>query len=766
MDFYKTEGRRAGRRPPQPMCFDNTACFESQAQSDSTRGRSTGLTDRPGSAQQPASFHFNDNHSSTGTAYSLRPEGHIYEEVGPPQPPPYICTHGEAEGCIPSVHHHTMDQHMMMRGSPSSLCSMCSRHCNGHRAQPSPPTLPHCNCAQHGMQQPFCNHHGSMPHHQIHVPTAVRSGHINPAQLCSPTCTLHSSLGPNADPLHHGLPCSLHPQASLASVTNQRYTAPTLTPDTLHNSRVENSGKPKNRSLSPFAFLRKNDRDSKTSTNTMLDSSSNESVLKRNRTWLIAIVLTLVLIVLLSVSVGLVVTFTVQKAGKAVTSSTSVNTQLPVERVTTRLNATVRVITGRNSVYTTILSQQSSQEYKEYADTFTYQANAVLSRQLYREIDYTEVTGLRNGSVMVDFVITLKKEFTESEALGLAKQVKQELQNEMNTTFHTSSFKQKFPIDPYKIDITPMFKGSAGDQGFEEETTSTLSTVAPTTELTTTTMAVTEPYATPPSSGICEPITDTICQRIHYNTSGTTYPNYVGHSNQEEAADLIQLINAVLSGTSCYDYLNTFSCSLLAPKCGENGERIPPCRRLCEAAFDNCGRYMDAVMSSQEHPTDCSLFPNSTDPNVCVDELGPVVPTATPSCPPNFFSCGNHVCIASQNRCDGSFDCEDRSDETGCDGFECIPGQFQCDDGQCIAKVWQCDGHSDCDDGSDELSCEPIGPCQPGEFKCTDGFNAWNDNAREDNDVCIKTKFTCDGTADCSDRSDEDPDFCKDSPKI
>ena len=70
------------------------------------------------------------------------------------------------------------------------------------------------------------------------------------------------------------------------------------------------------------------------------------------------------------------VSFLVQKAGKAVTSSTSVNTQLPVERVTTRLNATVRVITGRNSVYTTILSQQSSQEYKEYADTFTYQVRS------------------------------------------------------------------------------------------------------------------------------------------------------------------------------------------------------------------------------------------------------------------------------------------------------------------------------------------------------------------------------------------------------
>ena len=36
-------------------------------------------------------------------------------------------------------------------------------------------------------------------------------------------------------------------------------------------------------------------------------------------------------------------------------------------------------------------------------------------------------------------------------------------------------------------------------------------------------------------------------------------------------------------------------------------------------------------MSSEVAHINCSWFPDSTDPNVCVDEQSSVVPTATPS---------------------------------------------------------------------------------------------------------------------------------------
>lgn len=281
--------------------------------------------DRSSSGHQLTNaFHVNDNQSMSGTSYSTRPEGHIYEEVGPPtQPPPYFTGNGDMDTRIPSIHQ-TMDHHL--RGSPSSLCSMCSRRCTGHRGQPSPPNLPACGCMSHGMQQPFCNLHGSISPspHPLHTPMSLNNGHSNPAQQCSPTCNLHAaSPAAMGDHLHHGAPCTLHPHSTLAGVSNQRYTAAagTIAADpSLHNNQLETNKKPKDRSLSPFGFLRKNNRDSKVSNNT--DSSSSKSVLMCSRRWLVAIALTLALIVVLSVAVGLVVTFTGEShASSALNSS-------------------------------------------------------------------------------------------------------------------------------------------------------------------------------------------------------------------------------------------------------------------------------------------------------------------------------------------------------------------------------------------------------------------------------------------------------------
>ena len=280
-------------------------------QSDSNGGWPPRFADRNSTGHQLTNtFHFNDSHSSTGTTYSVRPEGHIYEEVGPPShPPPYFCAGGDMDGRIPSIHQ-TLDHQHHLRGSPSSLCSMCSRHCSGQRG-PSPPTLPLCNCVAHGMQQPFCNHHGPLAQPQP-LNRTLTNGHTNPAQQCnSPPCTLHTSsvIG---DQLHHGTPCIVHPHNTMVGISNQRYTAPaaTMTPDnSLPNGQGDNNSKPKDRSLSPFAFLRKHNRDSKASTNTMLDNSSGKSVLMCSRRWIAAIILTLIFIVVVSVAVALAVIY-------------------------------------------------------------------------------------------------------------------------------------------------------------------------------------------------------------------------------------------------------------------------------------------------------------------------------------------------------------------------------------------------------------------------------------------------------------------------
>jgi hypothetical protein len=60
-------------------------------------------------------------------------------------------------------------------------------------------------------------------------------------------------------------------------------------------------------------------------------------------------------------------------------------------------------------------------------------------------------------------------------------------------------------------------------------------------------------------------------------------------------------------------------------------------------------------------------------------------------------------------RCDGQFDCIDKSDEANC---TCGNGEFLCkigsnmdNKGRCISTAKKCDGKQDCMDKSDESSC-------------------------------------------------------------
>jgi len=86
------------------------------------------------------------------------------------------------------------------------------------------------------------------------------------------------------------------------------------------------------------------------------------------------------------------------------------------------------------------------------------------------------------------------------------------------------------------------------------------------------------------------------------------------------------------------------------------------------------------------------------------------VPT---ECAENEFQCvdslnnTNAMCIHESWRCDGSADCDDLSDEWGCEENRCGSHHFACVSGdECIHEAWICDGDSDCDDGSDEHNCK------------------------------------------------------------
>eukprot|EP01083_Nonionella_stella_P030255 82974_1 len=156
-------------------------------------------------------------------------------------------------------------------------------------------------------------------------------------------------------------------------------------------------------------------------------------------------------------------------------------------------------------------------------------------------------------------------------------------------------------------------------------------------------------------------------------------------------------------------------------------------------------------------------------------------------------------CIWQGFKCNGVYDCDDKSDEIGADCAGSVaatydqdcsgddlengvchatePEFFKCEsDGSCIPFSKRCNGVTDCDDGSDEGRAQN---CQTfvSKIRCekqlnitvqSDGYTEkWTGNFRCNNGQCIEAQYVCDGVAgDCTDGSDEYPDFnkAKESP--
>ena len=105
----------------------------------------------------------------------------------------------------------------------------------------------------------------------------------------------------------------------------------------------------------------------------------------------------------------------------------------------------------------------------------------------------------------------------------------------------------------------------------------------------------------------CEPLTISTCQGIGYNR--TSFPNILGHQNQEEAGVGINAFEPLIK-IGCSPHTRLFVCSIYTPVCTILSEPVLPCRSVCESVESGCKKLMKKFGFDWPENFNCTKYPS------------------------------------------------------------------------------------------------------------------------------------------------------------
>jgi len=119
----------------------------------------------------------------------------------------------------------------------------------------------------------------------------------------------------------------------------------------------------------------------------------------------------------------------------------------------------------------------------------------------------------------------------------------------------------------------------------------------------------------------CEPVRMKMCNDLDpQNYVRTSFPNFMNHSSQDVAQRELSHYSGIID-SGCSSVLKMFLCTLYIPICKIGvGQRIPPCKSLCQAARSGCEPLLNSAHIRWPHSMDCDRFPDENSGDLCISQ--------------------------------------------------------------------------------------------------------------------------------------------------